>query len=1624
MRKRIYLFLSALLLSFSWVWSQNVPLFGDDIVAATKLTNWTSLSVSGNPWTYNVNARQGAVGSATCFTHPDQANDSWLFSPGVVLKKDVTYTISYRSRRMDGQFDVKIGTSATPAGQTNALGSILTGSSWALKTVTYTPTETNTYYLGFRCVSAANTAAVDPVSIDENTSHASTKYIAFDEVKIEGPTDWNATLVSIDAPAVSGINLSATEQVKITVKNSGAETIEDLSVKFDLGSSVGYGFGTIQGQILSGETKNYTFPQTVDLSQDGAYTIKAYAELPGEEFPADNEKTINITNTVCAGITAPWSESFSSSTFPPSVCWARTSATNNHWSRVTVGVYPTCSPYDSDGGMIMYNNYGLPSGRSGVLTLPVLNIPAASNPVNFSFWMYRDKDGSYGSGNDLVNIYLSPTSDKADGTLAYTVHRNRDLEPVVATTGWYQYKVVVPVDGAPKQVYIHIEGVSSYNNNTFVDKFEILTVNEYDAGVIAITSPVSGINKTNAEAVTIKVKNYGTQPLTSIPVKFEVGGVVVGNETITILGGLAPDGEYEYTFQNATADLHETNTYEIKAYTVLANDGNATNDAKSVSVTNTICADLPATWTQSFDAALDACWESTTTGTVTNINHFWQIKTGATTTPDVTPFAGAGRLYFNCDLTPVGSIARVVSPQFTTIENSELSFYIYRHGASNWADIVNFYLLTTGGESKIFSVYENMTKTTDFAGTESVAGWYQYRVLIPASTTAQLVIEGVSDGGYCINIDELKVAPISKDAGVTAIITPSSGTKTNLPNENTVTVKVKNYGLTTLDNVVVKYEVNDVVIGSGSLGSLAANTEVEYTFAQLADFSEEKEYAIEAYTSVENDANLLNDTAKVNFTNTVCSVISTYPLEQKFTQNTLSPCYERTSGQINEVLGRDGDGDYCWFFSAAGYLVTPELVATTAAKTVEFYYQRRYINATEIKVGYSETTSANFIWETIALEELSGTEDPAYRTYIPFKTIVPGAAKYVAIQWVSGSSIVVDDIKIDVVRNIDATNPVDGATDVSITQDISATFNQDITLVNGGAGITVKAGDDAFGIAVSSDGKILNIKHEPSNTPFAYNTVYTVTIPAGSIEGLVADMVWSFTTEAAPAPVKFTPNKGQTNVQVGQTVEIQFDKSIAGSSLEGITINEEPITPELQEGNIDATETVSGYSVPSSRLVLRPALDYGTAYTVYIPASAIKGLTADIDDWTFTTEERVAIASKTPADGAQGVALDAEVAITFNKNITLWSAGLGVPKPPRPEVQITDQNGNTITADFKAGGGFGSINKVIITRKVAPTEPEPSLTLPLLPGKRYTVSVPADVVPAYKAQVSTEPITWSFKTEDIKVINATPGDWATDIALDAAVSVTFDKAVNTYGEPDLTLVKILNPYGDEVTGVAATYEGAVINITHDAFDEGLEYQVVIPVEAVQGLYSAPDIYFTTYETPLAAVTYTPEVGTQNAELDTEISVEFNKNIFLRVNTGIGTPSKVTINGVVVTTSLTPPTNKLIINHAELEYNTEYEVVIEARYLQKQTAAIRWTFKTKQDVGISTPSTGSVYAANQKLHVSDYELGTSVSVYTVAGNLLTSQKVVDKDLVIDLAQGAYIVNIQSERQTTIHKVLVK
>ncbi|NQT73570.1 MAG: Ig-like domain-containing protein, partial [Chloroflexi bacterium] len=192
---------------------------------------------------------------------------------------------------------------------------------------------------------------------------------------------------------------------------------------------------------------------------------------------------------------------------------------------------------------------------------------------------------------------------------------------------------------------------------------------------------------------------------------------------------------------------------------------------------------------------------------------------------------------------------------------------------------------------------------------------------------------------------------------------------------------------------------------------------------------------------------------------------------------------------------------------------------------------------------------------------------------------------------------------------IHSTTPANGATNVAIDSKVSATFNENITIIDL-SGITIDNG----ATIVSTDLKKRTIKI--SHNLFAPETTYTVTIPAGAVEDRSGNpnalYTWSFTTVdvTAPSVDSIIPANGAI-VSISTPVSATFNEDIIIIDPSGITID-------------NAATGVSASLEADNRTVNVAHDDFAfkTTYTVTIAAGAIEdtsGNPNELYSWNFTT---------------------------------------------------------------------------------------------------------------------------------------------------------------------------------------------------------------------------------------------------------------------------------------------------------------------------------------------------------------------------------------------------------------------
>ncbi len=125
--------------------------------------------------------------------------------------------------------------------------------------------------------------------------------------------------------------------------------------------------------------------------------------------------------------------------------------------------------------------------------------------------------------------------------------------------------------------------------------------------------------------------------------------------------------------------------------------------------------------------------------------------------------------------------------------------------------------------------------------------------------------------------------------------------------------------------------------------------------------------------------------------------------------------------------------------------------------------------------------------------------------------------------------------------------PLNGATNVALDAPVQATSNMDVTNVNL-AGVTINP-ESGASATLGGDNRTITIAHND----FAYDTTYTVTIPAGAVmngDGQQNDLAtWTFTTATEPQPqqLNVTVNLTGDNISPDRPLTIEGSAGRGGT---------------------------------------------------------------------------------------------------------------------------------------------------------------------------------------------------------------------------------------------------------------------------------------------------------------------------------------------------------------------------------------------------------------------------------------------------------------------------------------------
>lgn len=353
------------------------------------------------------------------------------------------------------------------------------------------------------------------------------------------------------------------------------------------------------------------------------------------------------------------------------------------------------------------------------------------------------------------------------------------------------------------------------------------------------------------------------------------------------------------------------------------------------------------------------------------------------------------------------------------------------------------------------------------------------------------------------------------------------------------------------------------------------------------------------------------------------------------------------------------------------------------------------------------------------------------------------------------------------------TVPVNAATGVPVSQNLTATFNQPLncqTIASPATTFTLTGpAKTAIAGAVSCAGDVATFT---PNANLAYSTLYTATITTGAMDAagisLASNFVWSFITLPAPTPptvIATVPMNQATNVPIKQAVLATFSEAMNASTIDAanFTLAGPGATPVAGTVTYTPSGSVATFT-PTAPLA------YSTVYTATITTGVV-GLTgaplASNYVWTFTTAAAPIVivprvTSTIPLNLATNVPLNQIVSATFSE-------------PMNP----TTINSANFTLSSAGGGTVAGIVAYAAVGDTLTFTPAADL----MPNTLYTANITTGVKDL-SGNALTAPYTWSFTTGagpatvSPQVVLTAPINAATNVALNSTVSATFTQAMN------------------------------------------------------------------------------------------------------------------------------------------------------------------------------------------------------------------------------------------------------
>ncbi len=416
----------------------------------------------------------------------------------------------------------------------------------------------------------------------------------------------------------------ANDTLVVTIYNSGSNPQSGFPVQYSFKNNPISGVANYSGTLPPGGCDSLKIHLIMNFL--GINTLYVYTNLYGDDNPVNDTTKLHVevydeSTMVASNFNAipfpPTNATFSPPGNTPETWWRIILAGTYNWARYTNGTNPVCTPLEGY-AMAGYPSYNASSGSGVRLRTHRINIGPQNKKLMLRFYMYHDA-GNQGNPDSIIVEF------SYNDTLYTPVAAFHRYNP---TAGWYVHDVEVGDFPANRNLYLAFRARSGYGNNMFIDSVRAYTTAptayNNDAGIITATMGPKPFVIGKPINVSVTIKNFGFNPVTSLQVFYATGGADTTFENWTGYLEISQIANYSFTQQFVPTTAGD-NT--IWFGTKMSGDQNPQND--TIVRVITVC---PYSHTPPYSKNFDELWNNSTEPPFCG----WYIIDGGSQTPPVT----------------------------------------------------------------------------------------------------------------------------------------------------------------------------------------------------------------------------------------------------------------------------------------------------------------------------------------------------------------------------------------------------------------------------------------------------------------------------------------------------------------------------------------------------------------------------------------------------------------------------------------------------------------------------------------------------------------------------------------------------------------------------------------------------------------------------------------------------------------------------------------------------------------------------------------------------------------------------------------------------------------------------